>query len=186
MNHEPRVMLEIAHNFERAAANFRPVVLIALGLAAVTVGLFVWLGGLGFRKILAAVVGAVGGGIGGFFITGRNITLAMVLAAAVMIIAIILERILVTGSLFWHLISALFCAAIGAALVFVGMILLLLYKGAAPVSCINNRQSFYLGVFTAMIAFGTIEQLLFCQHPKKKPIVRKETNKGKKSQGEQR
>ena len=52
-------MLEIAQNFEQVAAEFRPVVLIGPGLAAVWVGLFVWLGGLGVRRVLLAVVGAI-------------------------------------------------------------------------------------------------------------------------------
>jgi len=66
-------MLEIAKNFEQMATGFSPIVLIAPGLVCVVVGLFIWLGGLGFRRPLAAVVGAVSGGICGFFITDRNI-----------------------------------------------------------------------------------------------------------------
>jgi hypothetical protein len=48
-------------------------------------------------------------------------------------------------------------------LVFAGMISLLLHKGAAPVSSIRARPSFYTAVFMAMAVFGTIEQLLLCQ-----------------------
>ena len=172
-------MLEIAKNFEQMATGFSPIVLIAPGLVCVVVGLFIWLGGLGFRRPLAAVVGAVSGGICGFFITDRNIMLAVLLAAAAAVIAIVLERILVTGSLFWHLASALCCAALGTVLIFAGMILLLLYKGAMPVGYISGRQSFYIAVFIAMIAFGTTEQLLLCQRARRRLIRRKDANKGK-------
>ncbi len=252
-------MLEIARNFEQIAARFSPVVLIGLGLAAVLVGLFVWLGGLGFRKVLAAVVGAVSGGICGFFITGWNAILAMVSAGVAAAIAIIFEKIFITilaavlagvcgfavlagpyiekpagaiptnqaetfslrqtveitktciadfsteieqtflqmpvfswaiigalsvifiagGFFLWRLTSALCCAALGTLLIFAGMILLLLYKGAAPISGIYSRTSLYTVVFVAMIAFGTIEQLLLCQRRHKQLITKKETNKGR-------
>jgi len=105
--------------------------------------------------------------------------LAVLLAAAAAVIAIVLERILVTGSLFWHLASALCCAALGTVLIFAGMILLLLYKGAMPVGYISGRQSFYIAVFIAMIAFGTTEQLLLCQRARRRLIRRKDANKGK-------
>jgi len=166
-------MLEFAWNFERTAAELAPIVLIGPGLAAVLVGLFVWLGGLGFRRVLVAVVGAVAGGVCGFFITGRNIAFAGLLAIVGVIIAIILEKILVSGSFFWRLAWALCCAVLGTLLIFAGMVLLLLYKGAVPVSYISDRQSFYACVFAAMTAFGTIEQLLFCRHTKRE-VIRKE------------
>lgn len=177
-------MLEVLQNFEQAAVQFDSIVLVGFGLAAVLLGLFVWLGGLGFRKILVAVTGAVGGGVCGFFITGRNVMLAMLLAVAAAVIATALEKILVTGSLFWHLASALCCAAMGTILIFAGMILLLLYKGAAPISYIIGKQSFYIAVLIAMTAFGTIEQLLLCQRAKKQLIRKKGANKGGKKSEE--
>ena len=89
-------MLEILQNFEQTAARFSPIVLIGPGLAAVSVGLFVWLGGLGFRRLLVAAAGAVSGGICGFFIVGRNITAAIILAAVAAAIAVIFERLFIT------------------------------------------------------------------------------------------
>ncbi len=171
-------MLEIAQNFEEMATRFRPIVLIGPGLTAVLSGLFIWLGGLGFRRILVAVVGTICGGICGFFITGRNIILVMVLAIATAVVAIMLEKILVTGSSFWRLTSALCCAALGTLLVFAGMVLLLIYKGAVPISRISQKQSFYAAVFVTMVAFGTIEQLFLCRRTGEKSIRKKETNKG--------
>ncbi len=230
-------MLEIARNLEQIAARFNAIVLVGTGLAAVLAGLFVWLGGLGFRKVLAAIVGAVSGGICGFFIIGRNIIPVMALASLAAVIAVIFERIFITiltaaiaavfcfavlvypyientpdfntqikraslqmptynwaiiavlaaifiagGFFLWRLTSALCCAALGTLLIFTGMILLLLYKGAAPVSGIYGRSSLYAAVFITMTAFGTIEQLLLCQRPHKQPIRKKEPNKSKEEQ----
>ena len=228
-------MLEIAQNFEQVAAGFRPIVLIAPGLAAILVGLFVWLGGLGVRKVLLAIVGAITGGICGFFIIGRNIASALILTAVAAVIAIMFEKIFITiltaglaavfgfailarpyiesspdfsaeikqaclqmpmycwaiivtlavifilaGFFLWRLTSALCCAAFGTLLIFAGMTSLLLYRGAAPITCIYSRTPFYAAVFAAMTAFGTTEQLLLCQRDKEKLKRKKETNKGKK------
>jgi len=260
-------MLEIARQLEQTAVRFNPVVLIGPGLACVLLGLFVWLGGLGFRRALVAIVGAVSGGICGFFISGRNIVTSTVSAGLAAVIAIMLERIfiailagvlaavlgfavlakpyigiedslkrypeyetenmtvflntsrsVVTAKAYiadfvaetkwillqmpvynWAIIAALAvffiavgfsrqrltsafcCAALGTMLIFAGMILLLLYKGAAPISRICQNQSYYLGVFAAMTAFGTTEQLLFCQRIKER-LTRK---KGKSKDGKE-
>jgi len=259
-------MLEIAQHLEQMAVRFNPVVLIGPGLAAVLLGLFVWLGGLGFRRALVAIVGAVSGGICGFFITARSTVPATVSAVIAAVIAIMFEKIFIAilagvlaaalgfvvlarpyienaggatpidrdeirnekeafniqqsaeiakayiadfiteikqicsqmpvynwaiiaalvvifiaaGFFRWRLTSAFCCAAIGTMLIFIGIILLLLYKGAAPISRICQNQSLYLGVFAAMTIFGTAEQLLFCQRIEGKPTRKKKTNKGRK------
>jgi len=95
MNHGLRIMPESLRNFERVAVSFSPIVLIGLGLAAVLFGLFLWIGGLGFRKILVAILGAVSGSICGFFIIGHNI-IALVLTATAAAIAVILEKVFIT------------------------------------------------------------------------------------------
>jgi hypothetical protein len=59
------------------------------------------------------------------------------------------------------------------------MVLLLLYKGSAPISKIHGRPLFYAGVFGAMTAFGTIEQMLLCPWLDKKAKKRKEAKKEK-------
>jgi hypothetical protein len=260
-------MLEIARQLEQTAVWFNSVVLIGPGLACVLLGLFVWLGGLGFRRALVAIVGAVSGGICGFFISGRNIVTATVSAGLAAVIAIMLERIFIAilagvlaailgfavlakpyigiedslkrypeyetenitmsldtqlsveiakryiaefvteierifsqmpvynwviiaalavvfiaaGFFQLRLASAFCCAALGSILIFAGMILLLLYKGAAPISRICQNQLYYLGVFAAMTAFGTTEQLLFCQRIKER-LTRK---KGKSKDGKE-
>ena len=248
-------MLQILRDLESAiggAAGLSPVVLLGPGLAAVLVGLFVWLGGLGFRKLLVAVVGAICGGVFGFFAIGENIVSVVFMAALIAAIAILFERLfiailtaalaavfafvvlagpyvensqqaapvspggvsvqgpaisvresaekmkayiinagqrikhaglqmpvyrwaiiivlalifIVAGFSLWQLASALCCSVLGTILIFAGMILLLLDKGAVPVSIICSNSSYYATAFIAMIAFGTIEQLLLCKHPK--------------------
>lgn len=247
-------MFEIARQLEHTAIWFKPAVLIVPGIACVLLGLFIWLGGLGFKRALAAIVGAVSGGICGFFIGGRNETAVMISAGVAMVIAIIFEKIFIailTGvlaavlgfvilagpyvergdSLKHHpeydtekitvvlstsqsieaakgyiadfiteikwihslmpvhnlaimaalvvffiaagffrqrLTSAFCCAALGSMLIFAGMILLLLYKGAAPISRICQNRLFYQSVFGIMTAFGMAVQLLLCQRIKAK------------------
>lgn len=235
------------------------------GLVCVIVGLSIWLGGLGFKKLLVAAAGTISGGICGFFIIGRNIMSAALLAGFAAVIATVFEKLFITivaaglaaglgfavlatpyiekadsltqypeskispavepfsmrqttetvkayttdlgreirqtylqmpiynlviiaavavifilgGFFLWRLTSALCCAALGTMLIFAGMILLLLYKGAAPISNIYSRIPFYSAAFTAMITFGTIEQLLLCKHAKKKLPSKKEANNNK-------
>ncbi len=262
-------MLEIAEHLEQTAVWFKPVVLIGPGLVAVLLGLFVWLGGLGFRKALAAIIGAVSGGICGFFISGRNVVPVVISAGVAAVIAIIFEKIFIiilTGVLaavlgfaflagpsigsgdsvehypehetkkmtvfldtsqsiaaakgyiadfvaeikrifsmmpvynraiiavlavvfiaigfFWRRVTTAFCcAALGSMLIFAGMILLLLYKGAAPISRIYQNRLFYQGIFGVMTAFGMAEQLILCRHIKGKSTGIKEKSEDRKKPG---
>lgn len=248
-------MFEIARQLEQTAVYFNPVMLIGPGLACVLLGLFVWLGGLGFRKVLAAIVGAASGGIGGFFISGQNIMTTAISAGLAAVIAVVLERVFITilagvlaailgfavlagpyienageatsvewdksrnistrqtietaevyiarfaaeterifsrmlvyeraiiaalavifaaaGFFLRRLTSAFCCAALGTILIFAGMILMLLYKGAAPISRICQNQLYYIGIFAAMTAFGMTEQLLLCQRIRERLTRRK-------------
>ncbi len=256
-------MFEIAQDLEQAAVWFKPAVLIWPGLAAVLLGLFIWLGGLGFRRTLDTIIGIISGGIFGFFISGRSTLTAMISAGIGVVVAILFERILITiltsvlvavlvfavlatpyteseGSLKhspehetqnikmyldtqesikmmkrftadfvieakWifsqmpvykraiiaalavffiaagcfkqRLTPAFCCALLGTTLVFAGMILLLLYKGAAPISRIYNSPLFYQSIFGIMTAFGMAEQLFFCQQTKRKPMIEKAKSK---------
>jgi len=260
-------MLEVALHFEKAASRFDPAVMIGPGIACLIIGLFIWLGGLGFRRLLVAIVGAVGGAICGFFVIGHNVVFAVVLAAVFAIVATIFERIFITilaaalamvlsfavmavlptdganslkkypeykvsteplsmqrtietaqaymkdfsgeirqscsymhpscwaimaglavifilgGFWVWRLTSALCCAALGTMLVFVGMIILLMYKGAEPINHISHKAMFYVTVFGVMTAFGTVEQLVLCPHLNKKfakkEVKTKDKNKDK-------
>ena len=92
-------MLEILQDLESAlggTVRLSPVVLVGPGLVCVIAGLFIWLGGLGFRKILVAVAGAITGGICGFFAIGQNIISAAFTAALAAALAMLFERIFIT------------------------------------------------------------------------------------------
>lgn len=256
-------MLEVCQHFEQVASRFSPAVLIGAGSAGVVAGLFVWLGGLGLRRILLAVAGVVTGGVCGFLLTGGNIIFSVAAGALAVLIAVVFEKIFIvilTGALaaafgfavlagryiehsdsseqyrafetqgaaeplsigetletfkvyaadfsdairqtclqmplyswaiiaalivivvtaglfFWRPTSALCCAALGTVLIFGGMILVLLYKGAEPISAIYRRGQFYLCVFTGMIVFGTVEQLLVCRRRTEKSVAKKQVTK---------
>lgn len=103
-------MFEIARQLEQTAVWFEPAVLIVPGIAAVLFGLFVWLGGLGFRRVLVAIAGAVSGGTCGYFISGQNVMPAVVSAGVAMVVAIILERIFII--ILTGLLAAILCFAV--------------------------------------------------------------------------
>jgi hypothetical protein len=255
-------MFEIARQLEQTAIRFEPAVLILPGLAAVLLGLFVWLGGLGFRRTLVAAIGGVTGGACGFFISGQNMVPAVIAAGVTAAAAMMLEKIFIAilagvlvtilafavfarpdtentteavtakiqksketfdtrqsveiakeyiadfaarikrilsqmpvynyviiaviaivfmaaGFFRQRLISAFCCAALGTMLIFAGMILLLLYKGAAPVSKICQNQLFYQGVLGVMTALGVAEQLLLCPQIKEKLTGKKGKSKNR-------
>ena len=89
-------MLEYAQNFEQLAMRFSPPVLVIPALILVLAGLFIWLGGLGFSKILVAVLGAVTGGLCGLFLIGKNIASVFILAAAAALIAMMFKKVFIT------------------------------------------------------------------------------------------
>jgi len=88
-------MIEIFKNLEQMISELSPTFLVGVGTACVLAGLFIWLGGLGFRKYLIAIVGAFAGGISGFLITGRNTVLSLVSAGVGVVIALVLEKIFI-------------------------------------------------------------------------------------------
>jgi len=101
-------MVEVLQNFEQAARRISPLILIGPGLAGVLLGLFVWLGGAGFKKYLLAVVGASTGAVLGFLVIGRNALWAAALAGVAAVVAAILQRVFV----------AILAAALAAAITF--------------------------------------------------------------------
>lgn len=86
-------MFGLLQNFEQAAGRFSPILLIGLGIAALLVGLFIWLGGLGLARILCGVVGAVAGAVCGLFVIRCTILSAAFLATVLATFAVIFERI---------------------------------------------------------------------------------------------
>ncbi|MCJ7778762.1 MAG: hypothetical protein MUP16_10655, partial [Sedimentisphaerales bacterium] len=241
--------------FEHVATGLAPVILILPGIITVIIGLFIWLGGMSFKRTIFGLIGAASGALCGYFIVRHNFITTAVSAALAALVAVILERLfmalilavlagivlfdilagpyvnppqqrriedsesdhpqasleaatlhqsietvkayaadfsgvikgacsqmpafrwaVLTGAIvvvltagFWfrNLTAALCCAVLGTALIFAGMVLLLLYKGSAPITRIADKGSLYATVSVAMIAFGTIEQLILCRRTEK-------------------
>ena len=79
---------------------------------------------------------------------------------------------LVCGIVLWRWTTALFFSVLGTIVIFLGMILLLSYKGTEPVSHISSKPFISAAVFLAMAAFGTVVQLLLCKKSKKEKITK--------------
>jgi hypothetical protein len=244
-------MLEFLQYFERIAPRLDSVVLIVPGLLCILVGLFIWLAGLRYTKVIAALLGLLVGGTCSSFIIGRKMLPTISLALLTGFIAMLLHKyvfvvlavlIVVAGATFFladmdieknsdlilyinssgtenisasqaaiilsraidylwertkalyadfpllHMLAvvglgllaailavnfskaagALCCATLGTTLNFTGMVLLLLYKGAEPITRIGSKSIFFASVFTVMIAVGTAVQLFFCASRLKK------------------
>jgi hypothetical protein len=69
--------------------------------------LFVWLGGLGFKRVLMAIAGAAGGAATGYFAIGRGVLPAAITAAVAAGIAAIFDRVFIA------LLAAIMVAIIG-------------------------------------------------------------------------
>lgn len=79
---------------------------------------------------------------------------------AVGIIAALL--LLAGGFILPRLIAAVTCATLGISMIYIGMVMVLLFKGARPLTHINARLGFYGTVAVGMILFGTLTQLVLC------------------------
>ena len=95
------------------------------------------------------------------------------------IIAAVAAVVLISGILFWRWTSATFFSVSGTMVIFLGMILLLSYKGAGPITHIRGNPFIAAAIFLAMAGFGTIVQLLLCKSSKKEKIAKIESG-GKK------
>jgi hypothetical protein len=67
--------------FEYRAAKVPPVTLMAAAIVMIVLGLFVWFGGFGYKKILYIIIGAFCGAACAISITGANYLLALALMA---------------------------------------------------------------------------------------------------------
>ena len=81
------------------------------------------------------------------------------------------------GFFFQRFASAFCWAFLGTVLIFVGMIILLLYKGTVPITYLARERFFYLAAFLAMVAFGVVEQLFLCKGQTKAAPEKKQTAK---------
>jgi hypothetical protein len=253
-------MFEAFQNLEQVSRYFAPQLVIFPGVLSLVLGLFIWLGGLRWNKLIAVLVGAlagvllaywitecqiptialavlVGGGSGMLFKRAVVILVGVVIAAmAVLIITAgpirettnpplaenqlsniddSAERLNIKESLriinlYFHyytgqignavrkgarspeglafaLIGGLAVAAfgfflprftvsavfsvLGTGLIFIGMLVVLLYKGAQPISHVYERAALYNTVILVMIVFGTAVELLLCSRKNKKPNI---------------
>jgi hypothetical protein len=69
---------------------------------------------------------------------------------------------LLMGCVLQRLAEAVSCATSGVLLILGGMILMLLAKGAMPLTWLHARAEMCAAVIPAMIGVGVLEQLLFC------------------------
>jgi len=74
----------------------------------------------------------------------------------------LLSHLVGYASFGYNLTIAAVSAVSGAFLVLLGMIFLLLLKGANPLKHVSANPKLYLIVLFAMAVFGTFEQLIFC------------------------
>ena len=160
-------IIDFAKNLEQSAGQEKAILLIGPGIAAVIVGIIIWLAGSNFRKISFALIGLTAGALLGYFSTEKSINHAIGFAAAGIITFTIIALLLSGSSIFPRLLSASILSAIGTAMVFAGLIMLLIYKGSLPVTYISEKPYFFAAVFAVMAVFGSIEQLLFCKSTKK-------------------
>lgn len=96
--------------------------------------------------------------------------------------------LLALGALFHRFGAAVACAVLGTALIFAGLIMLIMHKGSMPVARMETRAAFYSLVFAGMAAFGTLEQLVLCgrteqQKQQRKTSQKKGSRKNKSDKG---
>jgi hypothetical protein len=241
-------MVEVLKSFEQVAGRLNSLVLIVPGLVMVAAGLFVWLGGLGMRRAVFAVLGAAAGEVIAVLLITRNVTFIGISAIVTACLAASFQRLFIAlllgllafgaafavlarpglmefqgalvggekdgprdqkltaddslqvaraygldlvdgiryaagrlipaqwaiiaaaatglmafGALFRSVGAAMACATLGTALIFVGLLALLIFKGSTPVERMESRPAFYGLVFTGMAIFGTLEQLALCR-----------------------
>jgi len=85
-------MVEILKSFEQVAVRLSPIVLVLPGLTAAALGLFIWLGGLGFRMLLLALMGALTGAFCSLWIVGQNPAAMVLLGLLGTAIAVVFQR----------------------------------------------------------------------------------------------
>jgi hypothetical protein len=85
------------------------------------------------------------------------------------LLAAVGSALLVLGLFLVRLAGALTCSALGATLVCTGLTVLLILKGSDPITLMEPRGRFYGLVLLGMTAFGTLEQLVLCPPPGRRP-----------------
>lgn len=95
-------------------------------------------------------------------------TIAGIPPARKQIAGIVALAVCVIGLFSWRLVCAAACSVIGTTLIFCGMTVLLLYKGAEPVKEMMQRQQIIALAVMGMIVAGVLIQLVLCPAKAKK------------------
>ena len=168
------MVFQIIEAIEKVTAHFENTELIGYGIAMTFPGLVIWLAGLGMGRIAAAATGGLLGFVCGCILMGQTSLMLGACALVGLVVILIVEQLMVTitgyNSFINNLLSSVFYSCCGTAFIFLGIILLLTYKGADPMGHISKRQSFYTTLLFAMVVFGTIEQLIFCPKAKEQLV----------------
>lgn len=183
------MILQLTQSIQDATANCQDSAMIGGGIALTLPGLMIWLAGLSMGKIATAATGGLIGLVCGYAFIGRSNLMLGACAFGGLVAALILEQLLATifghKSYIYNFIGAAFYASVGTAFIFLGMILLLLFKGVEPTIHIARREQFYSILLFAMFVFGTIEQIMLCTKVNKIFIKLKPRNKQDQSQDQQ-
>jgi len=85
-------MVEILKSFEQVAVRLSPTLLVLPGLTLAVAGLFIWLGGLGFRLLLLALMGAFTGAFLSLCILGPNPAAMVLLGLLGTFVAMVFQK----------------------------------------------------------------------------------------------
>jgi len=111
-----------------------------------------------------------------FFAEKIGQAVSRVSAKAFMISAVAGLTVVILGYFMPQFIMALTCSVFGTGIIFTGMILLLLYKGAQPITHIYVKANVYNIVVLAMVGFGSAVQLLLCSARDRKLAIKRRSD----------
>ena len=84
-------MTNLLWTFQNRITHLQPSLLLTLGVVTIAAGLFVWLGGLGFKKIVFVVIGVFLGAFCTLFSSGTNLFLAAAIIGICALLALALQ-----------------------------------------------------------------------------------------------
>ncbi|MBN1795545.1 MAG: hypothetical protein JW804_02625 [Sedimentisphaerales bacterium] len=158
-----------AHEIQAAFEVYHWSVTLGAAIAFTFGGLVIWLAGLGMGRITLASIGAFFGCIAAYLIKSHPasmLLLGAVLGALVgLVFEIIVSRVFGLATSAYNLIISITSSLSGTLAVFLGLILLLMFKGSYPLSYITQKKQFYLVVACAMVVFGMLVQMILCKKP---------------------
>lgn len=160
---------QISDKILTAYMSYQWPVTLGAAIAFTGGGLVVWLAGLGIGRIAIIATGAFFGCIVSYSIKTHPASFLLLGAFSGALGGFVFEAILSKFFRFGSSVYNLFLSAIsslaGVMSITLGLILLLLLKGAEPLEYIAANRHLYLSAAGAMAAFGLFEQLLLCKKP---------------------